>query len=57
MKNSSDTIGNQNHVKEAFQKAINNTTKFFFNRRHPVVFNELHDKQIVYRCCQIQQYI
>ena len=24
---------------------------------HPVVFNELQDKQTVYSCCQTQQYI
>jgi len=28
----------------------------FFYRGHPIVFNSSQGKQIVYNCCQTQQY-
>jgi len=43
-------------AKHIFKNTLAQSISLFFYRRHPVMFNNLQGKQIVYSCSHKQQY-
>jgi len=51
------TSKEREEAKHIFKNTLaQGTSFFFFYRRHPIMFNNLQGKQIVYSCSQKQQY-
>ena len=54
-KNNETTACENGDFNLLFNTSAKQHSNFFFYRGHHVVFNELQNKQVVYRCCQTQQ--